>query len=88
MGAEDSACGFLCMELDCGWLCAIQPSDRWTESPSEAGARFPNPKQASETFGSFHTGCMCVPSVSLCVSVSGITLCVSHTPSLQEQSCL
>lgn len=88
MGVEDCACGFLCMELYCGWLCAIQPLDGRTESPSQAGARLPNPKQASEMFGSFHTECMCVPSVSLCVSVSGITVCVSHTPSLQEQSCL
>lgn len=64
----------------CVRLCVIQPSDDWTVSPSQAGTRFSNPKQASETFGSFHTECMCVPSVSLCVSVSGITLCVSHTP--------
>lgn len=91
MEVEDSRSGLL--ELDCGWLHVMQPSHEWTVSlpchtHTEAGARLPNPKQAPEMFGSFHTERMCVPSMSLCVSVSGITLCVSHTPSLQEQGCL
>lgn len=74
MGVEGSPAGRLWTELDCGCLCVTQPSDMNCEPP-QAGARFPNPKQAPEKFGSFHTECMCVPSVRLCVF-----LCLASPP--------
>lgn len=47
-------------------------------SSPQAGTRFPNPKQAPEKFGSFHTECMCVPSVRLCFCVWRYSVCESH----------
>lgn len=44
MGVEDSACRFLCLELDCGWLCVTQPSDEWTVSPLTSRYTVPQPQ--------------------------------------------
>lgn len=78
MGVEDSARGFLCVELDCGWLCALRPSDGWTVSPSQAGTRFPTPSRHLRRLGhSTLNACvyMCEP---LCFCVWRYSVCESH----------